>query len=163
MVLRPDRLVAVVGTGTEVGKTWVTCATLRLLRAQGVAVAARKPAQSYAPGDPATDAHLLGAASGEPAETVCPPHRWYDVAYAPPMAADVLGRPTFTVADLIAELSWPPAVDIGFVETAGGVRSPIAADGDCAGSADDPRFQGAAWRHYSETALRQWRCRGVPA
>lgn len=129
---RPERLVAVVGTGTEVGKTWVTCAVLRLLRQRNVAVAARKPAQSYAVGDLSTDAEALGAASGEPPEQVCPSHRCYAVAFAPPMAADALGRPAFRVADLIAELTWPSGVGVGFVETAGGVRSPIADDGDCA-------------------------------
>ncbi len=51
---------------------------------------------------------------------------------APPMAAEVLGRPAFSIGDLEAELRWPDeAVDVGLVETAGGVRSPLAADGDC--------------------------------
>ena len=51
---------------------------------------------------------------------------------APPMAAEALGRPPFTLADLVASCDWPaPAVDVGLVETAGGVRSPLAADGDC--------------------------------
>jgi dethiobiotin synthetase len=47
------------------------------------------------------------------------------------MAAEVLGRPPFGVGDLLEELSWPAdRVDVGLVETAGGVRSPLAADGD---------------------------------
>jgi dethiobiotin synthetase len=48
------------------------------------------------------------------------------------MAAAALGLPSFVVADLVGELRWPadPA-DVGLVETAGGVRSPIADDGDC--------------------------------
>jgi dethiobiotin synthetase len=47
------------------------------------------------------------------------------------MAAAHLGRPPFTVAQLVGELSWPAGpVDVGFVETAGGVRSPQADDGD---------------------------------
>ena len=55
---------------------------------------------------------------------------------APPMAAEALGRPPFTIQDLMSELRWPPdadpdAVDVGLVETAGGIRSPLAADGDC--------------------------------
>ena len=53
---------------------------------------------------------------------------------APPMAAAALGRPAFAIADLVDELavSWPhEPVDVGLVETAGGVRSPIADDGDC--------------------------------
>ena len=97
-------------------------------------VAARKPAQSFEPADdPALrDAHVLGAASGEPPGVVCPPHRWYEVPMAPPMAAEALGRPPFAVADLVHELRWPhDHVEVGLVETAGGVRSPLAADGDC--------------------------------
>jgi dethiobiotin synthetase len=51
---------------------------------------------------------------------------------APPMAAESLGRAPFSIEDLASELSWPTdAVDVGLVETAGGVRSPLAADGDC--------------------------------
>jgi dethiobiotin synthetase len=129
---RPDRLVLVTGTGTDVGKTWVTAAVLRRLAAAGHRAAVRKPAQSFGPTDPAesTDAAVLGAATGEAPTTVCPPPRWYAVAMAPPMAAAVLGRPSFTVADLAAETRWPAATAIGLVEAAGGVRSPQAADGD---------------------------------
>jgi dethiobiotin synthetase len=141
-----------VGTGTDVGKTWVSARLLIDLRSAGLRVAARKPAQSFDPSDdPASlDAAVLGAATGEHAQDVCAPHRWYEVAMAPPMAADALGRPAFTIADLVDELRWPdepvesvdPAespdspespdpVDVGLVETAGGVRSPLATDGDC--------------------------------
>jgi dethiobiotin synthetase len=131
--VRPRRLVAVVGTGTDVGKTWVAARLLTDLGAAGLRVAARKPAQSFEPDDdPARlDAAILGAATGEPPEEVCPPHRWYEVPMAPPMAAEALGRPPFTIQDLMSELRWPDAVDIGLVETAGGLRSPLAADGDC--------------------------------
>ena len=127
-------MVVIAGTGTDVGKTWVAARLLRTLRAQGRQVAARKPAQSYDPGDDAAwrDAAVLGAASGETPEAVCPPHRWYAVAMAPPMAAEALGRPPFGIGDLTAEVRWPDQgpVDVGLVETAGGVRSPLAADGD---------------------------------
>jgi dethiobiotin synthetase len=124
----------VVGTGTDIGKTWVAARLLTQLGAAGLQVAARKPAQSFDPDDdPAgRDAAVLGAATAEPPEQVCPPHRWYETAMAPPMAAESLGRPPFTIGDLTAELVWPPRpVDVGLVETAGGVRSPLAADGDC--------------------------------
>lgn len=128
---RPPRLVVVLGTGTEVGKTWVTCRLLEQLRAAGVPVAARKPAQSFDPGlaEP-TDAELLAEASGERADLVCPPHRWYPAALAPPMAADRLHLPPVHLHDLVAELSWPAGTAIGVIETAGGVCSPIAHDGD---------------------------------
>jgi dethiobiotin synthetase len=51
---------------------------------------------------------------------------------APPMAAEALGRSPFAIADLAGEVaaSWPDGVDVGLVELAGGVRSPMAADGD---------------------------------
>jgi dethiobiotin synthetase len=127
-------LVVVAGIGTGVGKTWVTAGVAGRLRSAGVRVAARKPVQSFGEDERGrTDAELLAAATGERPEDVCPAHRWYEVPMAPPMAAEVLGRPAFTTDDLVAEVStgWPPAaVDVGFVETAGGPRSPMAADGD---------------------------------
>ncbi len=52
---------------------------------------------------------------------------------APPMAADVLGRPRIEIDDLAAEVrgSWgSPTPALGLVELAGGVRSPLAHDGD---------------------------------
>ncbi len=131
--MRPGRLVLVAGTGTDVGKTWVAARVLATLRAAGATVAARKPAQSFDPGDDpgGLDSAVLGGASGETSETVCHPSRWYEVAMAPPMAADVLGRGRVTLADLVEELAWPTqAVAVGLVETAGGVRSPQAHDGD---------------------------------
>jgi dethiobiotin synthetase len=127
---RPGQLVVVTGTGTEVGKTWVAATAAAALRQKGVTVAARKPVQSYEPGSGPTDAEMLAAATGEHPEEVCPPRRSYGVAMAPPMAADALGEPAFTIADLVTELAWPTDTAIGFVEGAGGPRSPLASDGD---------------------------------
>jgi dethiobiotin synthetase len=129
---RPERLVLVVGTGTEVGKTWVACRVARALRRRGLIVVARKPAQSYDAGDDLsdTDAALLAHATGDHPAAVCPQHRWYPVAMAPPMAAEALGRRPFAIADLVDELAWPAVVGVGLVEAAGGVRSPLAVDGD---------------------------------
>jgi dethiobiotin synthetase len=130
-------VVLVCGTGTEVGKTWVGARLLEELRDCGTRVAARKVAQSHdvdADGRPLgglTDAEVLGGASGEPAATVCPPSRTYQLAMAPPMAAEALGLASFTVAALVDDLRWPvDPVGVGLVETAGGVASPQAADGD---------------------------------
>ena len=127
----------VCGTGTEVGKTWVCSRLLTQLRARGVSVAARKPAQSFDIGSEGerlggpTDAERLAAASGEDPDAVCPPFRSYPRAMAPPMAAEALDLPVFTVADLREETVWPQAgVQVGVVELAGGVRSPQASDGD---------------------------------
>jgi dethiobiotin synthetase len=123
--------VLVTGTGTDVGKTWVAAEVLARLRARGVPVAARKPAQSYAPDElGATDAELLAAASGERPEVVCAHHRWYPVPMAPPMAAEALGLPPFTIEDLVTEVTPAHPAALMLVEGAGGPRSPLAADGD---------------------------------
>jgi dethiobiotin synthetase len=127
---RPARLVFVAGTGTAVGKTWMAAALLARFRNAGLRVSVRKPAQSFDAGEGRTDADVLAAATAEPRYDVCPPHRWYRRAMAPPMAADALGAPPFTVGDLLDELRWPDGVDVGLVEGAGGPRSPIASDGD---------------------------------
>ena len=89
---RPERLVLVSGTGTEVGKTWVACRLARALRGRGLIVAARKPVQSYAAGDdPAgTDAALCRATGETPrwcapntAGIRCPWHRrWRPTPWA---------------------------------------------------------------------------------
>jgi dethiobiotin synthase len=129
---RPTRLVVVTGTGTEVGKTWWVAALARALREEGRAVAARKPVQSFAPTDAISDldASVLGAATGVTPETVCPSHRWLVEPMAPPMAAARLGLAPFTIADLAAEITWPEHCEVGLVEGAGGLRSPLADDGD---------------------------------
>jgi dethiobiotin synthetase len=130
---RPRALVVVAGTGTEVGKTWVGERVVRGLRARELQVAARKPVQSYDPADLGhTDAELLAAATEVDPLSVCPPRHWYDVPMAPPMAAEFLRRPPFTIAELVDETaaSWSDGIDVGFVELAGGPRSPMASDGD---------------------------------
>ncbi|MHB1534901.1 MAG: ATP-dependent dethiobiotin synthetase BioD [Acidimicrobiales bacterium] len=133
--VRPERLVVVLGTATGVGKTWVTCAVAAAARQRGIRVAARKPVQSFeadasaAPLE-ATDADLLGRATGEDARTVCPPHRWYPLAMAPPMASDALGRSRICFAEIRREIRWAPGTELALVETVGGVRSPLAHDID---------------------------------
>lgn len=124
--------VVISGTATDIGKTWVATRVIEHLRAANVEVAARKPAQSFNSGDAVTDAHLLSKASGEPIEEVCAVQRWYEVAMAPPMAATVLGRQTFTIADLVAETAPGPSRGVMLIEGAGGPLSPIASDGDTA-------------------------------
>ncbi len=123
-------MVLVTGTGTGTGKTWVGAQLLASLRAAGHRVAARKPAQSFEPGVETTDAEVLALATGERPTDVCPDHRWYEVPMAPPMAAEILGRPDFAVDDLMEELRWPDGIRFGLVEGVGGPRSPLASSGD---------------------------------
>lgn len=131
-------IVVVTGTGTEIGKTWVTAAAATELRRRGLAVAARKPVQSFAPDSTEpTDAEVLGAATGEDPAAVCPRHRSLPRAMAPPMAAEALGLAAFTIGDLVREITGDTPQDaIVFVESAGGVRSPLADDGDTVTLAD---------------------------
>jgi len=125
----PDATVLVAGTHTGVGKTWVTSRAAVTLLSRGFEVVARKPVQSFEPGHTPTDAELLSAATGELPHAVCPSFRWYPRAMAPPMAATELGRPPFTVHDLVAELRLP-STGIALIEGVGGPRSPLAQDGD---------------------------------
>ena len=129
---RPRLLVVVTGTGTEVGKTFVAAGLVDEMRRRSATVVARKPVQSFSPGQ-LTDADILARASGEPVDVVCPPHRAYPIPMAPPMAAEALGCPVPSVSDLTEELarSWPDGgIDLGLVEGAGGVASPLTSDGD---------------------------------
>lgn len=123
-------LICVLGTHTEVGKTWLSTQLLAFARSKGLRVAARKPVQSFDAAAIETDARLLAQATGEAPDTVSPPHRHYPLAVAPPMAADLLQRPRIALAGLLDEMRWPAQVDIGLVETVGGLLSPLAHDAD---------------------------------
>jgi dethiobiotin synthetase len=132
-------IVYCVGTATDVGKTWMGAAVLAELRRRGRVVAACKPVQSYDPADEGPlDAEALAAATGQHPDEVCPPGRTYEVAMAPPMAAEVLGRACPALGELVPA---PPADGLLWVEGVGGPRSPVAADGDgvdlCAALAPD--------------------------
>ncbi|MHB1510581.1 MAG: ATP-dependent dethiobiotin synthetase BioD [Acidimicrobiales bacterium] len=126
--------VVVTGTGTEVGKTFVSCALLETWRRRGVKVAARKPLQSHEPGATRTDSVLLARATGEDPLLVCPEAGTYPIAMAPPMAAAALDRAVPTTSELARSIvsSWSPETEVGLVEGAGGVASPLASDGDTA-------------------------------
>jgi dethiobiotin synthetase len=131
----PDQLVVVSGTGTGVGKTWVAAQLAQILARRGVEVAARKPVQSFDPAEGPSDASLLALATGEAESAVCAPHRSYPAALAPPLAAEALGRPSFRIIDLLAELVLP-AAGVVVLEGVGGARSPLADDGDTVALAD---------------------------
>ena len=90
-----------------------------------------KPVQSYTRDDLGdTDAEVLARAIGRSPYDVCPRHRWLALAMAPPIANAALEGPPFTIATLVHEFRREPAADFVFVEGAGGVRSPLADDGD---------------------------------
>jgi dethiobiotin synthetase len=125
----PDLTIVVTGTDTEVGKTWLTVELALALQERGAPVAIRKPVQSFDPGERTTDADILAEASGEDPIAVCPGHRRYPLAMAPPMAADALGGPQLRLHDLVAEMNLP-GEGIALVEGIGGACSPLAHDAD---------------------------------
>ena len=119
-------LLLVLGTGTEVGKTWVGVSIVERCRAWGWHVQARKPAQSFDPtsGDP-TDAELLAGATGEDPATVCTLS--YPIPMAPPMAAEALGLAPVTLSDLVGLVTWnaPTSTDSsGSPDSTGSPDSP---------------------------------------
>ncbi len=129
---RPTLLVGMCGTATEVGKTYVGARLAAALRHGGRVVSARKPLQSFDPADPApTDAEVLAEATGEDVHDVCPEAGWYPTPMAPPMAAVALGLRCPSLAEVATGITWPNRnPDVGLVEAVGGVRSPLAEDGD---------------------------------
>jgi dethiobiotin synthetase len=119
-------IVVVSASGTGVGKTWFTARTIEFLRQRDVETHARKPVQSFEPGEP-TDAEILARASGDHMSDVC--RHSYELPMAPPMAARALGKPDLRLIDIMWDLHIPDT-GITFVEGVGGPRSPLAADGD---------------------------------
>ena len=121
-------IVVVAGTGTEIGKTWVTAELAVALTERGIAVVARKPVQSFAPDDDTpTDAEVLGDATVEDPHVVC---------LAAPLAAARDGtadggralepsRSRSPTSSPRSTDSTPPGA-IVLVESVGGVRSPLA-------------------------------------
>ncbi len=80
---RPGLLVAVVGATATARAGDALVPVLVRLKQTGVAVAVRVPAQGYEPGGAPSVAEVLGRATGEPAVTVCAPHRWYESSLPP--------------------------------------------------------------------------------
>jgi dethiobiotin synthetase len=120
--------IVVSGTGTEVGKTWTAGRVAGALRQAGTGVKARKPVQSFEIGE-RTDAEVLAGATGEDPDVVCPPERSFALPLAPPMAAEALGAPPFSLQQLLDNLDLPQD-GVCLIEGIGGPRSPLADDGD---------------------------------
>lgn len=98
----PLRGVFVVATDTDVGKTVLAAAICARLRADGVPVAAHKPAVTGLdePAPPeGRDHELLAACTGQTPEQVCP--RAFGPAVSPHLAADLAGE-RLEPGDLVA-------------------------------------------------------------
>ena len=122
--------VFITGTDTEIGKTVIACHLIKALEEAGLKVAVRKPVESGCPegehGLIAEDAVRLAASSvsAPPIEQVC--FYRYKAETSPRRAAMLAGA-THTIAQLAACCRCEEQFVV--VEGAGGLLSPIAADG----------------------------------
>lgn len=130
----------VTGAGTEIGKTYVTCARARQLRAAGRAVRAFKPVATGMAelNDPAfqhSDTAQLLAAQGLPCQettiAACTPWR-----FAAPLSPDMAAAAEDHRLELADIKTWAlgafqqaSADAVVLIEGVGGVMSPIATDG----------------------------------
>src|SRR5262245_57034109 len=121
-------LLFIAGTGTDIGKTYVTALLARTLHEKGHEVCALKPvisgfdANNFAGSDTALLLQALGEEVSD--ETIAAISPWrYAAPLAPNMAAKREGRP---VPDFNAVVSWCKAHGgSAIVEGVGGVMSPL--------------------------------------
>ncbi|TCS14989.1 dethiobiotin synthase [Caulobacter sp. BK020] len=123
----------VTGTGTDIGKTYVSCALIRALKARGATVDAFKPVVSgFDPRDAAgSDPARLAAALGDPGAVLRIAPRRYRAPLAPNIAARLEGQ-TLVLDDMIIDAVARTAElrdGLLLVEGAGGVMSPLT-DGE---------------------------------
>lgn len=119
----------VTGTGTDVGKTHVTCALIRALKAKGATVDAFKPVVSgFDPKDAAgSDPARLAAALGSPGDVFRIAPRRYRAPLSPNIAARLEGE-TLVLDDMVIDAVARAAElrdGLLLVEGAGGVMSPL--------------------------------------
>ncbi len=118
-------------SGTEIGKTFVTCALISQLKAAGHSVDALKPvATGYDPREPElSDSGVLLGALGEPLDTrlierITP---WrFNEAISPDMAAEREER-SIPFAQLVEFCAEHRPVDITLIEGIGGIMVPLDA------------------------------------
>jgi dethiobiotin synthetase len=119
----------VTGTGTDIGKTYVSCALIRVLKARGAVVDAFKPVVSgFDPKDAAaSDPARLAAALGAPGEVFRIAPRRYRAPLSPNIAARLEGDVLSMDDMVIGAVARAAEIRDGLlvVEGAGGVMSPL--------------------------------------
>lgn len=120
------RFVVITGTGTGVGKTVLSTLLVRRRIRRGLTVGAFKPLCSGGRGDAlALEAALAG---GQSLDSINP---WHFGAPLSPALAARLERRIVTLAEVVAHVRRSsPGADLVLVEGAGGLLSPLTADGD---------------------------------
>jgi dethiobiotin synthetase len=119
----------VTGTGTDIGKTYVSCALIRALKARGTVVDAFKPVVSgFDPKDAAgSDPARLAAALGAPGDVFRIAPRRYLAPLSPNIAARLEDQ-TLLLDDMVIDAVARAAElrdGLLLVEGAGGVMSPL--------------------------------------
>ncbi|WIV66329.1 dethiobiotin synthase [Natrialbaceae archaeon AArc-T1-2] len=121
--MSPDRL-AVVGTGTGVGKTVITAGLTAWLCEAGVDARAVKPAQTGHPPD--DDAAFVADVCADPDAATC--LRYLEPPLAPRVAAE-REDVSLSYDDLLADCERAlEECEVGILEGIGGLRVPIAGD-----------------------------------
>jgi dethiobiotin synthetase len=127
----------VTGTDTGVGKTLVTAALARALRARGVDVGVLKPSETGVGPEGPLDARALREAGGvpEPLAQICP--QPFALPAAPAVAAAAEGRLVDRAAIREAYEATRRAHELVLVEGAGGLLVPLDDGTDMAGLASE--------------------------
>ncbi len=115
------RLVAVVGTGTEVGKTHVASSLVEHLVAVGFRVAGRKPVESGVKGERGADQFALEVADSVLPDTPAP------YRFSRPVSAHLAAREVGVEIDAGRAAAWSRSgqAELFVVESAGGLLSPL--------------------------------------
>ena len=115
----------VTGTDTGVGKTVVSCALVRGLRARSIDIGVMKPVETGVGGEGPLDAQALRAAAGErdDLDLICPLR--FALPAAPPVAAAAEGRSVDVDRIHAAYLELAGRHEMMLVEGAGGLLVPV--------------------------------------
>jgi dethiobiotin synthetase len=116
--------VAVVGTGTDVGKTFVTAGLTAWLRDEGIEARAVKPCQTGSPQD--DDAGFVADVCGDEDAAVC--LKRLEPPLAPTVAAEQTGEELDYEAIRDGCARELDRAEVGLVEGIGGLRVPLAGE-----------------------------------
>lgn len=125
MKTQPNGLM-ILGTDTDVGKTYVACRILEELVKRQLVVGAYKPVASGGRSIEESDGHRLWEASGfnGTLEQVNPQH--FSTPLAPPIAAEMEGRQVDDDRIVSRANEWTSLCEFLVVEGAGGLMSPLS-------------------------------------
>jgi len=116
----------ILGTDTEVGKTYVACRIIESLVLEGVKVGAYKPVASGAPTRNLSDGFQLWQASDQRGSLDDVNPQFFLAPLAPPVAAELEGKQVSDRLILDGAQHWEGLCEFLVVEGAGGLLSPIS-------------------------------------